>query len=266
MNRFLASALLACTLTTAAVAQGPEERGLAIAREAERRDQGWIDSKVDLKMILTNSLGDVRVRRMRLLALEVSSETDGDKSLTYFLSPPDVEGTALLTFTKLKGSDEQWLYLPALKRVKRIAASNKSGSFAGSEFSYEDFLAEEVAKFRYRFLREEPCPTAESSSLTCFVTERIPVYENSGYSKQISWIDADYRVRKVEFFNRRGERSKTLTFADYRRYDGGFWRAHEMDMENLLTGKQTRLAFSAYALNSGIDPNDFDPDALTRLR
>ena len=219
-------------------------------------------------MLLTNSLGESSERNMRLLALEMNSETEGDKSLTYFLSPPDVEGTALLTFTKVKADDDdQWLYLPALKRVKRIASANKSSSFAGSEFSYEDFLAQEVSKFTYKFLREEPCPTAESKSLTCFVTERVPVYKNSGYSKQISWIDtAEYRVWKLDFFNRRGEQSKILTFSDYRQYGGRFWRGQRMDMDNRLTGKKTTLAFSSYSLNSGMDRSILDPDALSRLR
>jgi hypothetical protein len=265
---FICFCLLASVFTVAAVAQTPEERGLSIAREAERHNQGWVDSAVELKMVLTNSLGETSERNMRLLALEVNSEADGDKSLTYFLSPADVEGTALLTFTKLRTEDDdQWLYLPALKRVRRIASANKSSSFAGSEFFYEDFLAQEVEKFTYRFLREEPCPTAESESLTCFVTERAPVYRNSGYSKQISWVDtAEYRTWKLDFFNRRGEQSKMLTFSDYRQYGDRFWRSHTLQMDNLLTGKKTTLAFGTYTLNSGMDRNVFHPDALVRLR
>jgi hypothetical protein len=260
-----------CLLTGAfpgfAAAQTPEAKGLAIAKEADRRNTGWIDSKVELKMLLTNSLGESSERNMRLLALEIISETEGDKSLTYFLAPADVEGTALLTFTKLTGQDDQWLYLPALKRVKRIASANQSSSFAGSEFSYEDFLAQEVTKFTYKFLREEPCPTPESESLTCFVTERVPTYDNSGYSKQISWIDtAEYRVWKLAFFNRKGEQSKTLNFSDYRQYGGRFWRSQRMEMNTRLTGKKTTLVFSSYVLDSGMDRSVFDPDALSRLR
>jgi hypothetical protein len=259
--------LFAGVFTAAAAVQAPEEKGLEIAKEADRRNAGWVDSKVDLKMLLTNSLGETSKRDMKLMALEVNSETEGDRSLTYFLSPADVEGTALLTFTKLRAQDDQWIYLPALKRVKRIASANKSSSFAGSEFSYEDFLSQEVVKFSYRFLREEPCPTEESQSLTCFVTERVPVYENSGYSRQTSWIDTvEYRVWKLDFFNRKGEASKTLAFSDYRQYGGRFWRAQRMEMDNRLTGKRTTLLFGSYTLNSGMDRSLFDPDALSRLR
>lgn len=264
---FTALAFAGLAVSTVALAETPEEKGLAIAQESQRRNEGWVDSRVDLKMILTNPQGETSERNMKLRALEVISDTDGDKSLTYFLSPADVEGTALLSFTKIKDPDDQWLYLPALKRVKRIASANKSGSFVGSEFAYEDLLAQEVAKFTYKFLREEPCPTDESKALTCFVSERIPVYENSGYTRQLGWTDnAEYRSWKLDFFDRKSEHSKTLTFHDYRQYQDKFWRAHSLAMENLLTKKKTTLAFGDYELKAGVDQSEFDPDALGRLR
>ena len=249
------------------LAETPEEKGLAIAVEGQKRNEGWVDSQVDLKMVLTNKQGETSERNMKLRALEVISDVDGDKSLTYFLSPADVEGTALLSFTKITTPDDQWLYLPALKRVKRIASANKSGSFVGSEFAFEDLLAQEVAKFKYKFLREEPCPTPESQSLTCFVSERYPVYENSGYTKQIGWTDkTEYRIWKLDFFDRKEEQSKTLIFSDYRQYLDKFWRAHTLSMENHITGKKTSLVFGTYTLKAGVDQSQFDPDSLARLR
>ena len=141
---FIAAAALPLT----ALAETPEQKGLAIAVEAQKRNEGWVDSRVDAKMVLENKQGEKSERNMRLRALEVISATDGDKSLTYFLSPADVQGTALLSFTHFKTPDDQWLYLPALKRVKRIASANKSGSFVGSEFAFEDLLAQEVERAR----------------------------------------------------------------------------------------------------------------------
>jgi hypothetical protein len=262
-----AFAVAGLVVGSAALAETPEEKGLAIALEGQKRNEGWVDSKVDLKMILTNKQGETSERNMKLRALEVISDTDGDKSLTYFLSPADVEGTALLSFTKISVADDQWLYLPGLKRVKRIASANKSGSFVGSEFAFEDLLAQEVAKFKYKFLHEEPCPTEESKSLTCFVSERFPVYENSGYTKQLSWVDKDeYRVWKLDFFDRKSEHSKTLLFSDYRQYHGQFWRAHTLSMAHNFTGKKTTLSFGNYELKAGVDQTEFDPDALARLR
>ena len=115
-------------------AETAEEKGLAIAVEADKRDQGWGDQSTVMKMILRKSQGAESIREIRGKTLEV--KVDGDKSLTIFDTPRDVKGTAFLSFTHSLKSDEQWLYLPALKRVKRISSSNKSGPFMGSEFDY----------------------------------------------------------------------------------------------------------------------------------
>ncbi len=267
MRKLAALALIAVALPFAAAAETPEEKGLAIAKEAQKRNEGWVDSQVDAKMILENKQGEKSERNMRLRALEVVSDTDGDKSLTYFLSPPDVQGTALLSFTHFKTPDDQWLFLPALKRVKRIASANKSGSFVGSEFAFEDLLAQEVERFTYKYLRDEPCPTAEAKGLICFVVERFPTYENSGYTRQIGWTDKkDYQIRKLEFFDRKSEHSKTLMFTGYRQYLDKYWRAHTLVMENHQTSKKTTLAFADFQLNAKVDQSEFDPDALSRLR
>ena len=134
-------------LPLAAGAESPEEKGLAIAREADRRDTGFGDSTANLLMVLRNRHGQESVRNIRVRTLEV--EGDGDKSLSIFDNPKDVKGTAFLTFGHKVGDDDQWLYLPALKRVKRISSRNKSGSFMGSEFAYEDISSPEVEKYTY---------------------------------------------------------------------------------------------------------------------
>jgi hypothetical protein len=267
MRFMFAVALLALAAPLAAHAETPEEKGLAIAKESQRRNEGWVDSKVDAKMVLENKQGERSERNMRLRSLEVISDVDGDKSLTYFLSPADVQGTALLSFTHFKTPDDQWLFLPALKRVKRIASANKSGSFVGSEFAFEDLLAQEVPRFTYKFLREEPCPTDEAKGVMCFVNERFPAYENSGYTRQVSWIDKkEFQVRKLDFYDRKSELSKTLMFTGYKQYLGKYWRAHTLAMENHQTGKKTTLSFGAFELNAKVDQSEFDPDALARLR
>jgi hypothetical protein len=135
-------AILLALLSPAILAESPEERGLAIATEADRRDTGFGDYTSDVKMILKNKQGQESIREIRSRTLEVDG--DGDKSLTIFDKPRDVKGTALLSFTHKEGPDDQWLYLPALKRVKRIASDNKSGPFMGSEFAYEDIASQEI--------------------------------------------------------------------------------------------------------------------------
>lgn len=266
MTRLLvAISLLA--LTTSVFAQVPEagsaeDKGRAIAEEARRRDAGFGDTVTEITMTLTSADGRERERRLTWRTLEVPSEREGDKSLTIFHEPRDIAGTAFLSFTHIAEPDDQWLYLPSLKRVKRIAAANQSSSFMGSEFSYEDLLSDEVEKFDYRWLRDEPCEQGN-----CFVLERRPRYSDSGYSRQVVWLDKDeYRLVKIEYYDRRSDLQKTLTISAYREYLGRFWRAHELRMINHQTQKGTLLSFGEYAFATGLTDQDFDPSALDRLR
>lgn len=236
------------------------ERGLEIAVEADARDQGWGDSVTELTMILRNQQGQESTRRLRTTTLEV--EGDGDKSLIVFDEPRDVQGTAFLSFTHVEGPDDQWLYLPALGRVKRISSANKSGPFMGSEFAYEDISSQEVDKYTYRYLGEEVI-----EGMNTFKVERIPTYEKSGYTRQVVWFDQDeYRLIKGDFYDRKGELLKTLTWLDYTQYLGSFWRAHRMEMVNHQTGKSTTLTFSDYDFQQGLTDRDFDQASLRRTK
>ena len=253
-------AILLALLSFTSLAESPEERGLAIATEADRRDTGFGDYTSDVKMILRNKQGQESIREIRSKTLEV--EGDGDKSLTIFDKPRDVQGTALLSFTHKEGPDDQWLYLPALKRVKRIASDNKSGPFMGSEFAYEDIASQEVEKYTYKYLRDDTL-----DGLEVFVFERYPVDEKSGYTRQIIWMDKEhYKERKIEFYDRKDSLLKTLVLADYHQHLDQYWRAHDMYMENHQTGKNTRLLQSNYNFRSGLTDRDFDKNALKRAR
>ena len=132
--------LTVLTMTTvlagAAFAQSPEERGMEIALETERRDSGFGDYVVEGNMLLQSPDGGSGQRRFSMYTLEI--ESDGDKRLVEFHQPRDLEGMISLTFSHGLEADDQWLYLPALRRTKRLAARDKTGSFAGSEFSFED--------------------------------------------------------------------------------------------------------------------------------
>jgi hypothetical protein len=182
--------------------------------------------------------------------------------MTIFDAPGDVKGTALLTFTHKDGPDDQWLYLPALKRVKRIASDNKSGPFMGSEFAYEDIASQEVEKYTYRFLRDDIY-----DGMDVFVFERYPVDAKSGYTRQVIWLDKEnYKERKIEFYDRKDVLLKTLVLTDYHQYLDQFWRAHDMYMENHQTGKSTRLLQTNYQFRTGLTDRDFDQNSLKRAR
>jgi len=267
MNLFFSKTLTASFLFAPLLFVSPvysetaEEKGLAIAMEADKRDEGFGDYTANMTMILKNRQGKESKRTIRSKTLEVPG--DGDKSLSIFDTPRDVKGTAFLTFSHKKGDDEQWLYLPALKRVKRINSRNKSGSFMGSEFAYEDIASQEVEKYTYKHLREE-----EYQGTLCFVGESFPVdKKNSGYTKRISWVDtAEYRLLKVEFYDRKKSLLKTLTIEGYQQYLDKYWRADSMNMVNHQTGKSTTLLWNDYKFRTGLTDKDFNSTSLKRVR
>jgi outer membrane lipoprotein-sorting protein len=259
---YLAAIGFTLTLTGPATANTPADEGFEIAARSDRSDVGFGNSRVALQMILRNAAGQESTRKLEISTLEKPDESVGDKSLVLFDTPRDIEGTALLSHARILDPDDQWLYLPALKRVKRISSSNKSGPFVGSEFAFEDFTAIELNKFDYRHIGSETC-----GALQCDVLERLPRYAKSGYSKQISWVDREvFQIRKVEFYDRRGDLLKVLELGDYRQYDNGVWRAHKLTMKNLQTNKQTDLVYQAYAFNVDLDDKDFLKGRLSRLR
>ncbi len=257
MKYFLAFILL---FVTPVFAETPEVKGLAIAKEDDSRDNGFGDFTANMVMVLKNKQGEESTRHIRNKTLEV--EGDGDKSISIFDRPRDVKGTALLNYTHKVGADDQWLYLPALKRVKRISSSNKSGSFMGSEFAYEDVTSQEVEKYTYKWIRDE-----KFNGEQCFVFERYPVYKNSGYTRQVVWLDLkDYKILKIEFYDRKNALLKTLTQSDFKQYLGKYWYPGTMYMENHQTGKSTLLTWTSYKFGNGLSEKDFNKNSLKRAR
>lgn len=253
----LASALI---FTAPVFAGEDEDKGLAISKESKARDLGWGDTQAQMQMLLRNQHGETSTRQMRIKSME--QENDGDKSLTIFDSPRDVKGTAFLSFSHPTANDEQWLYLPALKRVKRISSRNKSGSFMGSEFSFEDLTSFEIEKYTYKYIKDETI-----NGVDCFVVEQYPKDKYSGYTKRVVWIDkAEYRNYKVEFYDRKKSLLKTLTLSDYNKYLDKYWRASKLSMVNHQSGKSTDLTWSDYQFQKGLDEKDFNKNALKRAR
>ncbi len=259
MNRFVVLVLAAVAFPTSALAGPAEDKGLEIAKEADRRDTGFGDTTANMLMILRNKRGQESKRELEIRTLEVKN--DGDKSLTVFHSPRDVRGTALLTYSHGVKPDDQWLYLPALRRVKRIASNNKSGPFMGSEFAYEDLSSQEVEKYKYKYIKDD-----EVAGVACFLIERYPVDKDSGYTKQQLWLDKDeYRARKIDYYDRKGQLLKTFTPSEYKQFLGQYWRAHKMMMVNHQNGKSTELQWKDFKFKNGLKDNDFTRTRLTQV-
>lgn len=258
--RLLWIPLLGLPAVSTGAATPEEARGLEIAQEMDRRDAGFADQSATIEMILRNRQGEEARRLVRARTLEVKG--DGDKTLVVFDNPHDVEGTAFLSHAHSTRPDDQWLYLPALKRVKRIASVNKSGPFVGSEFAYEDLASQEVERYSYRYLREEPYEGQPS-----LVIERYPAYEYSGYTRQVVWIDSKiYRPVKIEYYDRKNALLKTLTFHGYRPYLERFWRPERMEMLNNQTDKSTKLLWKDFRFRQGFTDRDFDQNRLLQVR
>lgn len=253
-NKFLALIAVFATITITA-----QDKGLEVAKAANEADAGYGGYEVNLKMVLKNANGQESTRDMSSQTLEVAD--DGDKSLIAFNSPRDVKGTAMLTFSHKTDSDDQWLFLPSIKRVKRISSSNKSGPFMGSEISYEDLSSQEVEKYTYKFIEE-----SELNGSKVAVVERYPVDAKSGYSKHVAYynLDKSYRLEKVEYFDRRGSLLKTMDHLKYKLFKDKHWRAQELHVVNHQSNKETRLIFDSFDFSVELSDNDFTQSSLQR--
>ncbi len=237
-----------------------EQKGLQIITEVDKRDTGFGDTKASMTMRLFNKHGNETSRSIKFKTLEVIG--DGDKSLIIFNSPRDIKGTAFLSFTHALVPDEQWLYLPALKRVKRISSSNKSGPFLGSEYAFEDLTSFEVAKYSYRYIGDEVIDGKD-----CFLLELKPKYEYSGYTKERVWIEKNnYIALQIEYYDRKNSLLKTQKFKDYQQHLNQYWRANKQEIINHQNGKRTELIWENYEFGLGLTDRDFDKNTLKRAR
>ncbi len=260
MNRALLIALTVATVVHAksmkelTTTGTPEEKGLAIAQELAARNAGYRDLGGQVDMVLSDASGSEARRSFSLKVLEKASGTDGDKSLIVFDAPADVKGTAVLSHASPEGEDEQWLFLPSAHRTKRISAANRTGAFAGSEFSFEDLTGNDARKYGWKYV------ASEGNIVTVEATPRDAA---SAYSKRLLHIDAtEMRISSIDFFDRRGEKLKTLTYSDYKQLNEKFWRSHTWSMKNLQTSKATTIRFTTMKLGTGLSVADFAPGKL----
>lgn len=256
----LALLLAATSLPTLALAD--DGRGQAIAEAAYARNSGFGNLVASAVMELRTGSGQQAERALTIRSLDLPDGSS--RGLTIVDAPRDVRGTALLTHTAADGSQDQWLYLPATSRTRRIAAENRSGAFMGSEFSYDDFSAQTPSRYHFRHLRDEAL-----DGLDCHVLHREEIDGIPGH--QQVWLDQEHlRLQRVEFYDARGYLQRTLTAEDYRAYSGDgdrdYWRADVLHMENARSGATTTLRWSDIQLGVPLAERDFDVGSLGRGR
>ena len=218
-----------------------------------------------ITMTLTKSVRGKEKSRIRTIKRFQKFYRSGDfysKTLIRFLEPSDVKGVGLLILEYHdgeKGSD-QWLYLPALKKSKRIVSNQKNQNFMGSDFSYEDMKGLEISENSYKLLGEE-----KVIGQLCYKIETVP-FRTVNYSRQIVWVDKDRSLmRKVEFYDNKNRLLKVMTVPEIRK-DGDYWTVLRMEMENIQKPHRTTLEISDIVYDSGIEENFFSEDYLKRIR
>ncbi len=230
--------------------------GREIAARSDRARRAETEHQV-MTMILENARGQRRVRTIEGWSHELSDNEE--RRFARFLKPSDVRNTTLLTYDYDDKDDDIWLYLPALKKVKRILSSNKKDYFMGSDFTYEDMENLDLVNWDYKLIGSEAI-----DGVDCYVIEETPNNEKeakeSGYSKRISWIaKTDFLPRRVDFYDKKGRLAKRLHFEDIHPTspDDPRPRAHKLTMENFITKHKTILIFDKLELDVPINDEVF---------
>lgn len=216
------------------------------------------DTEGSLTMTLTNARGAERVRSVR----QYIAKFDGvEKKLLFFTAPADVRDTAFMNWSYDDPSrqDDQWIYLPALRRVRRISAEKKNDSFMGSDFTYEDLSARHPDLDTHSVIGTE---TVDGRRV--FVVESIPAAGSSAYGRTVSWVaDGIWIGLRREFYDGSGNLLKTLEIDQYRQIDG-FWTIERMTMSNAQSGHFTTMELSGLEFNTGIEESFFSERNMTR--
>jgi hypothetical protein len=257
---FLVAGLPAALLVPLASAESPPDPR-AIMQAVDDRDDG--DNGIsDLEMLLIDKRGNQRERKIRSFSKDFGPD---DYQLMFFLTPADVKDTGFLTFDYDDESrdDDQWLYLPALKKTKRIATGDKSGSFMGSDFSYADMTDRPLANYDYKLLDE-----TEVNGVAVWVIEAVPrtdeEIDETGYTKAVSFVRKDnHVVIRSKSWVKKGSRHKYFDVKKLEQIDG-IWVATEMHM---TTKKGKATLHKTVLKNENVRFNqDLDEDLFSTRR
>lgn len=214
-------------------------------------------------MTLINRKGRKRERIMQ--TYEKKSANGENRSLLKFLSPKKIANVGLLTWQHSgETDDDQWLYLPASKRVKRIASAGKKNPFMGSDLSFEDMQSEDLQAHTYKVVGEE-----DINGQTCWKIEALPATQKearaSAYGKRFIWLrkDITYPV-KMDFYNRRDALIKQATYEQLEQAKDSVWRHNKSVMSTLKKKTSTVIIIEKRQIGLTIDEKQFNQQALKR--
>ncbi len=236
--------------------QSKELTGRDIMMLVDEREDGN-DRRVEMEMILINKRGRKRIRQVLSYSKDYGKDS---KTIMIFQKPADVKGTGFLSWEYDDDSknDDRWLYMPALKKVRRISGASNNDYFMGSDFTYDDMGGRNPDEDTHTLLREE-----DLNEELCWVVESIPKEKDNIYVKKIVWVRQDVKMSvKVEYYDKLGL-MKTLTIKNIRQVDG-IWTAHEMCMDNEAEKHQTILKFNQISYNQDLKDNIFTVSAIEK--
>lgn len=253
-----ACSVLAIVFCCAATLAAAEMTGRQVIEKQEERQK--VDSEYGEELMLIKDLKAKSQEKRQARRYGKDSAEGLSKSLFAFLSPADIKGTAVLTWEQ-EAKDDQWLYMPANKKMQRIASGSKKNYFMGTDFTYEDMEGEDIDNFNYEILKTETL-SVDKKKWTCWVIEAVPAnrqkQRESSYSKRIMWIDQkNYVTLKIEFFDRRKRLMKTQTVYELENVTGTVWRAKKTMMDNTSRKSQTLSMVTRRDVNKAMADETF---------
>lgn len=213
------------------------------------------DMRVRVAMVLIDQQGGERKRELTMLRKNTGSNGE-QRYFMYFHTPPDIKGTTFLVWKYPAKDDDRWIFIPAIKLVRRIAASDRRSSFVGSDFTYEDVSGRDVTDETHSLLRSEAL-----DGRPCYVLESRPV-GSADYARRTSWIDTERWIPLKEEYSDSRERNIRVYTADRVEEIGGHWTVTHRTMRNLQTGRRTEVTYQDVSYDQGLPDNLFTERAL----
>ena len=218
-----------------------------------------------LEMVSTLKIYDAKDReRVRQIATAVKEFDEVSKSIIKFLSPADVKGTTMLVYDYELKDDDMWIYLPALRKTRRIVSSEKGKSFMGSEFTNADMGKPNLDDFDFKFLPDETL-----NDKKCWVVEVVckneDIEDENGFMRQVSWIEKEtYLCHKIEYYDLDDELHKVQLIKDYQQQPSGYYFAFYLEKENVQNGRKSIMIIDKFQEGSEMPESAFSPTMLDK--
>lgn len=255
MKTILTAILLFCSLTLTA------QNAMEISRKYLNATEVG-----DMEMISTINIYDAKgAVRTRQISTASRKFADCSKMMIRFLAPADVKGTALLVYDYEDQDDSQWIYMPALRKVRRIVSTEKGKNFMGSEFTNADMSRPNQQDFDYQLLGE-----ATQEGRKCWkikATGRTDVIkQQNGFSSTISYIDQQtFLCYRIEYFDRSDKLLRIQNITEYAKQANGKYFAYRMIMQNVQNNRKSEMIVDKFQSGSKITESTFSPAMLDKL-